>query len=66
MIYKWGYDFRDVRKKYQDHIVATAPFSSARKRMSCIVNINDKFYIYSKGAPDLLLPSCSKYVGKNG
>lgn len=46
--------------------MATAPFSSARKRMSCIVNINDKLYIYSKGAPDLLLPSCTKYVAKNG
>jgi len=34
--------------------------------MSCIVQIDNKFYIYSKGAPDLLLPECSKYVGKNG
>ncbi len=34
--------------------------------MSCIVQINDKYYIYSKGAPDLLLPECSKYIGKNG
>lgn len=34
--------------------------------MSCIVQVNEKFYIYSKGAPDLLLPECSKYLGKNG
>lgn len=34
--------------------------------MSCIVQIGEKYYIYSKGAPDLLLPECSKYVGKNG
>ncbi len=34
--------------------------------MSCIVQINDKYYIYSKGAPDLLLPECTRYVGKNG
>lgn len=66
MIYKWGFDFRDIRKKFADHIVATVPFSSTRKRMSCIVQIDNKFYIYSKGAPDLLLPECSKYVAKNG
>lgn len=42
------------------------PFSSSRKRMSCIVEINGKHYIYSKGAPDLLLAECTKYVGKDG
>lgn len=42
------------------------PFSSSRKRMSCIVEIEGKFYIYSKGAPDLLLPECAKYLGKGG
>ena len=34
--------------------------------MSCIVKINNKFVIYSKGAPDLLLPVCAKYLAKNG
>lgn len=34
--------------------------------MSCIAQIDNKFFIYSKGAPDLLLPECSKYVAKNG
>ena len=34
--------------------------------MSCIVDIDSKYYIYSKGAPDLLLPECAKYVAKNG
>lgn len=34
--------------------------------MSCIVKVDDKYFIYSKGAPDLLLPECSTYVGKNG
>jgi magnesium-transporting ATPase (P-type) len=34
--------------------------------MSCIAKINNKFIIYSKGAPDLLLPVCTKYLAKNG
>ncbi len=46
--------------------MATVPFSSSRKRMSCIVQMNNKFYIYSKGAPDFLLPECAKFVAKNG
>lgn len=34
--------------------------------MSCIVQVNQKYFIYSKGAPDLLLGSCARYVDKNG
>jgi len=34
--------------------------------MSCIVQIGEKYYIYSKGAPDLLLPECAKWISKNG
>jgi Ca2+-transporting ATPase len=34
--------------------------------MSCIVEIDSKYFIYSKGAPDLLLPECTKYVANNG
>ncbi len=45
--------------------MATVPFSSSRKRMSCIAKINNKTFIYSKGAPDFLLPSCTRFIGKS-
>jgi magnesium-transporting ATPase (P-type) len=34
--------------------------------MSCIVEIDSKYFIYSKGAPDFLLPECTRYVANNG
>jgi magnesium-transporting ATPase (P-type) len=33
--------------------------------MSCIAKINNKTFIYSKGAPDFLLPSCTRFIGIN-
>jgi magnesium-transporting ATPase (P-type) len=35
--------------------------------MSCIVKLsNDKYYMFSKGAPDFLIANCARYIDKNG
>ena len=65
MAYRMGYDFRDIRNKI--HVIDTVPFSSSRKRMSAIAKLDDgRTIIFTKGAPDFLLPNCIKYVDKNG
>jgi P-type Ca2+ transporter type 2C len=40
-------------------IIRTLPFSSSRKMMSVIVENNEGFYIYTKGAPDVLIERSS-------
>ena len=47
--------------------IDTVPFSSLRKRMSAICKLEDgKKVIFTKGAPDFLLPSCSRFMDRNG
>jgi magnesium-transporting ATPase (P-type) len=36
------------------------PFSSARKRMSVIVNFKGENYIFVKGASEMVLGTCDK------
>jgi Ca2+ transporting ATPase len=66
MSYKLGNDFREIRKS--EDIISTVPFSSERKRMSVICKLTkrNKYYIFSKGAPEILVDYCSKYIDKNG
>ncbi len=37
------------------------PFSNERKRMTTIHRIGDKYFVYMKGAPDVILDLCSGY-----
>jgi len=45
--------------------VAEAPFDSMRKMMSTLHSIGGKTVQYTKGAPDVILSRCTKYL-KNG
>ena len=47
-ITKVGVNYTEYREKYQP--LFKYPFSSARKRMSVIVEIKEKNYIFVKGA----------------
>lgn len=38
------------------------PFSSERKMMSVVCEVDDKFLIFTKGAPEILLRKCSKIL----
>ncbi|MBR6562864.1 MAG: cation-translocating P-type ATPase [Clostridia bacterium] len=42
--------------------VAEAPFDSGRKMMSTLHRFGDKVIQYTKGAPDVILSRCTKYV----
>ncbi|HCQ30092.1 MAG TPA: calcium-translocating P-type ATPase, PMCA-type [Flavobacteriales bacterium] len=46
-------------------IIDEIPFSSERKRMSVIVKENNTQYVYTKGAPEVILDLCS-FVEVNG
>lgn len=65
MAYKMGYDYKKWRNKDQQKKVF--PFSSQKKKM-CTVYADDKGvkYAFVKGAPDFLIPYCSKYINRSG
>jgi Ca2+ transporting ATPase len=65
MAYRMGYDYKKFRNK--DHIVKVFPFSSEKKKMAAVYQ-DDKgsIYVFVKGAPDFLIPYCSKFVDRNG
>ena len=64
MIYKKGYDYRRMRNA--DNVVAMFPFSSERKKMTTIYRDGNNLYIFSKGAPEYMLESCSYFYSKDG
>jgi len=54
-----------IHEKYK--IIREIPFDSDRKRMSVIVeDENQKQYIITKGAPEVLLPRCSYTIDETG
>ena len=61
-----GYNYRDVRKQNEDAIVKVVPFSSETKTMSTVVNYKGKVHVFSKGAPDYLLKSCTHFLDAKG
>lgn len=60
---KTKYDYRDIRKEYEE--IKKYPFSSARKRMSIVINVNGTQRILVKGASEMVLASCTKWINKN-
>ena len=63
--YRMGYDYEKFRNR--DRIKKTFPFSSAKKKMAtCYEDDKGKMYLFVKGAPDFMLPSCSHYINKDG
>lgn len=57
-----GYIKEEIEKNYQK--INEISFDSIRKRMSVIVQLNQKKYIFTKGAIDVILPLCD-YVLKD-
>ncbi|GAB3793708.1 cation-translocating P-type ATPase [Virgibacillus kimchii] len=56
---------KDYGEKYR--LIKEIPFDSERKRMSVIVeDENGMRFLITKGAPDVLLPRSSYYMGENG
>jgi len=45
--------------------VSEVPFDSTRKRMTTVHKFDDHVFALSKGAPDLLVALCSKYLDHN-
>ena len=55
------YELEKIQPRYGE-----APFDSNRKMMSTIHPLNGKYIQYTKGALDVMLNLCSKYLSKDG
>ena len=61
-----GYDYNRYRIK--DDIKFQIPFNSSRKKMTTIYKYpkKDKWVLFSKGAPEFLLPHCKYIIRADG
>lgn len=60
----WGYDYE--KKRNVKSILVQIPFNSKTKRMHTVVLINDKVYVFVKGASEVILEMCRKFVNSDG
>ncbi len=62
---KNNFDRREIEKTLPR--VSEAPFDSGRKMMSTLHSIENKKIIqYTKGAPDVVISLCTKYIAEDG
>lgn len=65
-INKLNVDYDDLRKTGPKS-VRQFPFSSDRKRMSCVIPLDDGGYrLYAKGASEIILRRCTSFINENG
>ncbi len=60
---KTGYKKDDLLENVR--VVRTLPFSSSRKMMSLIIENDRGYFLYTKGAPDVLIERCSGFLINN-
>lgn len=49
-----------------DILLSVIQFTSSRKKASVVVKTNSGVRVYTKGAPDMLFPNCSKILTDSG
>ena len=57
-----GYNYREVRNQYSGDIIKVVPFASKTKSMSTIITVKGRSVVYTKGAPELVIKNCSKFL----
>lgn len=61
---EWGFEYEKIRNL--NDIVVQIPFNSKIKRMETVVKVDDKVYAFVKGASEVVLELCTKYIDKHG
>ncbi|CAD8056855.1 unnamed protein product [Paramecium sonneborni] len=61
-----GQDYKSIRKNYQNQIVQYFQFNSDRKIMSVLIKLQNKYILYTKGAPEIILENCSEFINNKG
>jgi Ca2+ transporting ATPase len=62
--YRLGYDYEKFRNR--DRIKKIFPFSSEKKKMATVYeDEKGKLYLFVKGAPDFMIPSCTHFINRD-
>ena len=61
---KMGYSYEDIRNS--QNITDLFPFSSQRKSMATIIKTEIGYRIFSKGASEIILSYCKRYIDSDG
>ncbi|MBN1923642.1 MAG: calcium-translocating P-type ATPase, SERCA-type [Nanoarchaeota archaeon] len=59
---KAGINYLDLKDDYKQ--LAEISFNSKRKRMSVVLKKKEENFVYTKGAPDMMLNLCTHYLNK--
>ncbi|ELP83478.1 plasma membrane calcium-transporting atpase, putative, partial [Entamoeba invadens IP1] len=63
-----GTDYLEMRKQHGDDIYQMFAFSSAKKRMNTLMWMKrpDSLRMFTKGAPEMILDTCTRYMDASG
>ncbi|CAF0973525.1 unnamed protein product [Rotaria sordida] len=66
LVQNWDGSYDRIRQDIsEDKLVKVYTFNSARKMMSTIIQRNDGYRVYTKGASEMVLMKCKSIIGEN-
>ncbi|CAF1139095.1 unnamed protein product [Adineta ricciae] len=66
LVQRWGGSYDKIRQEYPEgRLVKVYTFNSARKMMSTIIQRDDGYRVYTKGASEMVLTKCTSILGEN-
>ena len=66
LLKNWGRSYKTARSERRDDVVQVYGFSSAKKMASVMLKHPDGMRLYNKGAAEIVLERCVKYVDTSG
>lgn len=60
----WGFNYESLRNLKD--IIIQVPFNSKLKRMHTVVRVEGKIYVFVKGASEVIVEICKKYIAADG
>lgn len=66
LLKSWGRSYKTTRSDHRDNVVQVYGFSSAKKMASIMLRLPDGMRLYNKGAAEMVLEQCVKYIDASG
>ena len=57
-----GFEVVQYREYFDAHLHVSNPFNSNRKRMSKVVSVGERNFVFMKGASEYMLEACDKII----
>ena len=66
MLKNWGGNYKSTRSEHHEDVAQMYGFSSAKKMASVMLKLPDGLRLYNKGAAEMVLDQCIKFVDADG